>query len=131
MARPASRFRRGGGFTLLETLVALAVLAIALAAAFRAVGAATAAVDEVQARLLAEWLAQNRLAEHRARRDWPPPGIAEGAAVQGGLRFRWREEVSATPNSLFRRIDLRVYRGGEDHALVRLTGFLTASGSAP
>jgi len=131
VARPASRCRRGGGFTLLETLVALAVLAIALAAAFRAVGAATAAVDEVQARLLAEWLAQNRLAEHRARRDWPPPGIAEGAAVQGGLGFRWREEVSVTPNSLFRRVDLRVYRGGEEHALARLTGFLTAPGSAP
>lgn len=114
-----------GGFTLLEVLVALAILAIALAAALRASGAATRHAEELRLRLLADWVAQNRLALHAARGDWLPVGSQQGEETQAGQRFLWREEISGTPNPAFRRIEVSVSPAGQpDRALRRLSGYL-------
>ena len=113
------------GFTLIEVLVALAIVSIALMAALRAAGQGTNNAEELRARLLASWVAQDALAEHRARGDWLPLGIHRGARVQGGLQFAWREEVTATPNAAFRRVDVVVFNGSDEtRALARLTGFV-------
>jgi general secretion pathway protein I len=113
------------GFTLVEVLVALAIISIALLAALRGAGQATNAVGELRLRLLAGWVAEDRIAEHRARGDWLPLGIARGAQSQGGMEFAWREEVIATPNPAFRRVDVFVSApADESRALARLTGFV-------
>ena len=116
---------RTRGFTLVEVLVALAIVSIALIAALRAAGQGTGAAGELRARLLAGWIAENRLAEHRARGDWLPLGIARGTQAQGGAEFAWREEVIATPNLAFRRVDVFVSAPAEEsRSLARLTGFV-------
>ncbi len=126
------------GFTLLEVLVALAILALALLAALRASAVATQNAEALRLRQLASWVAQDRLEEHRARRQWLPVGSQNGAVEQGGERFRWEEKVGATPNSQFRRIEIRVQHVGQssgqsgglssvvesDGALAQMTGFL-------
>ena len=112
------------GFTLIEVLVALAIVSVALLASLRAAGQSTSNVSELRGRLLAGWVAENLLAEHRARGDWLPLGIKRGTQVQAGHEFSWREEVIATPNRAFRRIDVFVYQGpAEDRALAHVTGF--------
>lgn len=122
------RANRRAGFTLIEVLVALAIISIALLAALRAAGQGTNNVGELRSRLLAGWVAENLLAEHRARRDWLPLGIQRGAGRQGGLDFAWREEVIATPNPSFRRVDVRVFASAEEaHALAHLAGFVVYS----
>ena len=116
---------RNRGFTLVEVLVALAIVSIALMAALRAAGQGTAAVGELRLRLLAGWVAENRLAEHRARGTWLALGIGRGTQGQGGVEFAWREEVIATPNRAFRRLDVFVSVPAEEsRTLARLTGFL-------
>ncbi|MGA8006851.1 MAG: type II secretion system minor pseudopilin GspI [Burkholderiales bacterium] len=119
------RYAKQTGFTLVEVLVALAVISIALLAALRAAGQGTAAAGELRERLLAGWVAQDRLAEHRARGDWLALGIQHGAASEGGSAFAWREEVVATPNPAFRRLDIFVSAaGGDGRALAHLAGFV-------
>jgi general secretion pathway protein I len=116
---------RRKGFTLVEVLVALAIVAIALMSALRAAGEGTNNVGELRSRLLAGWVAENLLAEHRARADWLPLGVQRGTAREGGLDFAWREEVIATPNAAFRRVEVRVFAGAEEaHSLAHLAGFI-------
>ena len=119
-----SKFR-AHGFTLLETLVALAILAIALAAVMRATGAGINHAEAMQMRVLADWVAQNRLAQHAARGDFLPPGVQNGEETQAGMRLMWQEEISVTPNPAFRRIEVSVYAlDAPEYALRRISGFL-------
>jgi general secretion pathway protein I len=120
------RAHNNAGFTLLETLVALAILAIALAAVLRATGAATNHAGDMRIRLLADWVAQNRLALHAARGDWIQVGIANGEETQAGVRLLWKEEIINTPNPAFRRIEITVSDPTEigDHVLRKLSGYL-------
>ena len=122
------RCGKPAGFTLIEVLVALAIVAIALMSALRAAGQGTNNLSELRSRLLAGWVAENLLAEHRARRDWLPLGILRGSGREGGLDFAWREEVIATPNPSFRRVEIRVFASAEEsHSLAQLTGFVVNS----
>ncbi len=112
------------GFTLLECLVALAILAVALTAALRATGSTAQSAVMLKEHTLASWVAQNRLAELRALDIWPNLGSREGEAEQGGYRYRWRETTAATPNPLFRRVDVQVFRQGGNQPLASLSSFV-------
>lgn len=124
--------KRCAGFTLIEVIVAIAVLAIALAAASRAVGNSIDAQAQLRQRILAGWVAENRLAEHHAFNRWLDPGSSEGISEMGGEQFIWTETVSTTPNPQFRRIDVAIKAGGDSGSsreLARLTAFLTGANS--
>ena len=113
------------GFTLVEVLVALAIISIALMSALRAAGQGTNSLVELRSRLLAGWVAENVLAEHRARGDWLPLGVQTGGEREGGIDFGWRQEVIATPNPAFRRVDVRVYtRSDDSQSLAHIVGFV-------
>lgn len=126
MRPPLTRSTPQHGFTLLESLVALAILAIALAAALRAAGASTAHADDMRTRLLADWVAQNRYALHVANGDYPSVGMQDGEDTQAGVRLLWHEEVSSTPNPAFRRMEISVAAPDDPkHVLRKLVCFLT------
>ena len=120
-----SRRADHSGYTLIEVLIALAIISIALMAAIRASGQGAANVSELRSRLLAGWVAENRLAEYRARGIWLQPGSRRGGERQGGIEFFWREEVAATPNPAFRRVDIYVHATPtEPHVLAHVAGII-------
>ena len=98
-------WRRAGGFTLIEVMVAFMVLAIAIAATIRMSSKSIDLTQQLRARLLADWIVQDRL---RAMRYWPAVGVREGVIDQAGQSFRWREIVAPTQFSRFRRIEIVV-----------------------
>jgi general secretion pathway protein I len=117
--------KAGRGFTLVEILVALAIVAIALTAGMRALTQATDSAAALKARTLALWIAQDRLAAAQIETPWPALGRSTGEAQQAGATFVWSATVGTTPNPAFRRIEIIVAEPQTpDYALARLTGFL-------
>ncbi|HUI99362.1 MAG TPA: type II secretion system minor pseudopilin GspI [Usitatibacter sp.] len=113
------------GFTLIEILVAVAILAVALAATTRAAGIATDGARETRERLLATWAAENRIAELRARRVFPSVGTTSFAAQEGNLALAIDETVSDTSNPTMRRVDLAVADARDPaRVLTQLTGYV-------
>ena len=120
--------QRTHGFTLIEILVALAILAVALAAAVRSASIAADGTLDLRERLAGTWVAQDRLAEYAARPLWPDVGTRAGSTEQAGMQFSWRETVSGTPNPRFRRVEVEVFAArAPDHAVASLVGYATRS----
>lgn len=117
---------RARGFTLIEVLVAVAILAVALAATSRAAGVATDSALETRQRLLATWAAQNRIAELRARRVFPPAATTRLTTEQAGLALLLEETVSDTPNPAMRKVDIAVADARTpDRVMTRLTAYVS------
>lgn len=115
------------GFTLIEVLVALAVIAITLAAGLQATGALTRAAVRQSDQWLAQMCAENELTRLRLQRQLPGTGDSEMACEQAGRLLRVRLAVLPTPNPNFRRIDA-VVEGDVDGNTVRLLSLSTIMG---
>jgi general secretion pathway protein I len=114
------------GFTLIEVLIALAILAIALTATMRAASVATDSANETKLRTLATWIAQNRIAEINALSVTSLPSVGEsnGRQAMANIEFEWKQKISNTPNTAFRKVEVQVLRPGNDQWLANLSGFV-------
>lgn len=108
----AKRFVQGpSGFTLIEVLVALGIVAIALVAGLKATAALTDNALRQSDMLLAQLCAENELARLRLAQQMPGVGEATVACQQGLQAFEVVLAVAPTPNPNFRRVDAIVRQG--------------------
>lgn len=110
-----------GGFTLIEVLVALAVVAIALSALTQTAARALDRQTELEQRTFALWLADNRLTEIRLQ-PTVQAGVRTGTARYAGRDWRWRAEVAPAPGGELWRIDVEVMQP-DGAAVLAHTGF--------
>jgi general secretion pathway protein I len=96
---------RQRGFTLLESLVALAVVAIALGAGLRASGVLTDNAERLSEVVAAQWCADNQLTALRLSRAFPGVGDADFSCEQLGRTYSGKLLTRPTPNPSFRRVD--------------------------
>ena len=100
--------RNHAGFTLLEVLVALVIVGTALGASLRAVGSLTQNSNGLRASMMATWSAENRLSQIRLATEFPAIGSRSFDCSQDELPLTCQEEVLATPNPFFRRVEVSV-----------------------
>jgi general secretion pathway protein I len=105
--------QRAHGFTLLEVLIALAIVAMSVGALLGTVTSSASNVIYLKEKTLAEWVALNRLTEVRIDQNMPAEGKRSGNSVMGGMRWEWQEEVTELPVKGMFRIDVRAHATGE------------------
>lgn len=117
--------RGARGFTLIEVLVALAVLAIALSAIIKTMSANTLNSIYLRDRTLAQWVALNKITEMQLSKDTPSPGKSDGSTVMGNHEWFWEAEIKTTPDDDVNTVTLRV-RGQPDaeNPVTTLQGYI-------
>ena len=119
-----ARWRAHSGFTLIEVLVALAIVAVALSAGMRALAQSADGASSLKARTLALWVAENRLARVQLG-DSSASASTSGEEMQAGVVLAWRQTIGPTPNPAFRRVEIVVVDPAQpDYALARLVGYV-------
>lgn len=118
------RMSKQGGFTLIEILVSLTVLAISLAAIIQASSQYIKNQSYLRDRTVAHWVARNLLIEMRLTKEWPAVSTKTGDVEWGGQEWLWRLKVTQTPEEDLRRLDIEVSLGTrEDEVLANLSAF--------
>lgn len=112
------------GFTLIEILAAVAVLAIALAAILSGMARYADNAGYIRQKTIALWVAHNRLSEIKTATGWPDTGTTDGKTAMAGQNWKWTSNVQTTPDDYLRRIDISVQLEGSDATLATLSGFI-------
>ena len=115
---------RAGGFTLIEVMVALAIVAIALAAGSRAASSVVGTAQRLNDVVLAQWCADNELVNLRVSGQWPPVGKTPFACEQMGRTFKGTIKTTPTPNPAFRRVDA-IVANESDRELLTISTVMT------
>lgn len=127
MRSPDSR-----GFTLIEVVVALAILGIGMLAVFKTIGDTVNNVEVLRDRSFAQWIADNRITEVRLTGEMPSVEETAGEVEFAGRQWHWVSTVSQTQVRGLRRIDVSVRRDEDpdDSSIVTLSGFVGAIATA-
>ncbi|WP_159084263.1 type II secretion system minor pseudopilin GspI [Saccharobesus litoralis] len=101
--------KRQSGFTLLEILVAIAILAFAGIALISSTTTHVSNQSILQQNAFAQWVASNQLAELRIKRKWPVPNNKKGEAEMAGTTYYWKQTVTKTQDVSMVMVEITVY----------------------
>ena len=121
------KFRYMQGFTLLEVLIALAVLALSMGAVIEATSDYTGNQSYLRDRTLAMWVARNVLVRFQVEGEWLSVGERKGTEEMGNQEWRWMTRISQTEEAELRRLDVEVYpvdSDDDENPVSVLSGFL-------
>jgi general secretion pathway protein I len=116
------------GFTLVEVLVALLIIAVTLGAGLRALNQVTDLSGSLDKRRIARWVAEDHIALYRAQRLIPKEGLIEGHTRQAGIDWVWTESIEKLPRSPFQKITVKVREDQADaNTLAQIAAFILQS----
>jgi general secretion pathway protein I len=120
--------RKNSGFTLLEVLIALAILAISAAALLRQTQLQVKQQFELELKTYAMWVADDTLSALSAQPQWPPLGRNEQQVTFREQAWRITTDVQATADPLLRKVEVGVNLATDPDANHSLVGFTTFRG---
>jgi general secretion pathway protein I len=142
--RPGSdRFPAARGFTLIEVMIALVVVALGIGALLTTLTSSAETIGRLRVQSFAQWVALNRISEVRLSGERPATGTRDGEAEFGGARWRWHQQVSDAGFAGMLRIEVAVQRLpasgapavgadiGSFPALASVSGFLGSAVAPP
>ena len=118
------------GFTLIEVMVALTIVALSLTAVTASISQMIDAANTLRERTYASWIAQNRIAELRLADATPEVGNSNGDVEYANAEWTWRTIVAETGVDDLYRIDVSVSLAGRDDVIRMVTGFVGPPGVA-
>lgn len=117
--------RSYSGFTLLEVIIAMAILAIAMSAIISAVSRNVNNVNYLQDKTLAHWVAMNKVAEIQVSKEWPQVGLKKGTAPMANHEWYWEVAVANTEDKDVKRIDVKVFaEQGKKESLALIVAYV-------
>jgi len=117
-----SRLHRG--FTLLEVMVALAVITLGLAAVIKTVTSTTSNTIHIRDKTFAYWVAQNQIAEIELTPESPKKGFTDGEEELAGLTWHWTRKIEGTEDPDTNRVEISV-RKDKDKSAVNYATLIT------
>jgi general secretion pathway protein I len=116
-----NRFR---AFTLVEVMVALAIIALSLTAVSAKMGRMIDTSNSMRERTYASWIAQNKITELRLANVLPEVSATSGEVQYANTTWRWRAVISGSGIENLFRVDVAVsYEDGDD-VIRTVTGFI-------
>jgi general secretion pathway protein I len=110
---PCTARARQAGFTLIEVLVALGIVAIALTAGLKATASLTRNAERQSDVMLAQLCAENELIKLRLAQQMPGVGDSSTQCEQAGQSLLVQTSVRPTPNPNFLRVDAKVFKNAQ------------------
>jgi len=121
------------GFTLIEVIVALVVVALGMLGVIQAVSQTAGNSGYLRDKSLAHWVAMNRLTEIRLQKTAPAIDKTSDEVEMAGRKWKWTMNVTQTPVQTIRRIDISVRpsEAKEDSSMASVTGFYGTAVAPP
>ena len=115
---------RSRGFTLLEVMVALVIIALSLAGVAGSMGQMIDTANTMRDRTYASWIAQNRITELRLSGVIPEAGETSGEVDYANTSWSWTAEIEETGIENLFKVDVYVGYAGSDDTIRQVTGFI-------
>jgi general secretion pathway protein I len=121
------------GFTLIEVIVALIVVALGMLGVIQAVSQTAGNSGYLRDKTVAHWVAMNRLTEVRLQKAAPAVDKTSDEIEMANRKWKWTMNVTQTPVETIRRIDISVRpsEAKEDSSLASVTGFYGTAVAPP
>ena len=115
---------RQAGFTLVEVMVALSIVALSLLAIAASMNQMIDAANTMRERTYASWIAQNKIAELRLANEQVDVSSTSGELDYANATWAWSADISETGIEGFFRVDVSVTLAGSEYIIRTVTGFV-------
>ena len=114
------------GFTLLEVLIALTIIALSLGALISTTGSQASSAGYLKQKTIAHWIAMNEFTRLQIENAFPGKGDADGSTVMAGTEWYWTRTIKETEDEDSRQVEFMIYQDEDrEYTLTRLMGYLS------